>query len=84
MPVSALPGIMEPIFYLLASCERVRKVVLFHPEDKAQKPCMQTTDLYLLLQTNKYTCKQKQVYLKMVTNYVLSGILRQSSLILHN
>lgn len=57
MPVSALPGIMEPIFHLLASCERVRKVVLFHPQDKAQKLCMQTADLCLLLQTNKYTCK---------------------------
>lgn len=57
MPVSALPGIMEPIFYPLASCERVRKAVLFHPEDKAQKLCMQTTDLCLLLQTNKYAGK---------------------------
>lgn len=57
MPVSALSGIMEPIFYLLASRERVRKVLLLHPEDEAQKLCVQTTDLCLMLQTNKYKCK---------------------------
>lgn len=55
MPVSVLPGIMEPIFHLLASCERMRKVLLFHPEDTAQELFMQTTDLCLLLQTDKHT-----------------------------
>lgn len=61
MPVSVLPGIMEPIFYLLASCERVRKVVLFHLEDKAQKLCMQSTDLCLLLQTSTYVSKSELI-----------------------
>lgn len=52
MPVSALAGVMEPIFHLLASCERMRKVLLFRPEDTAQ-----ATDSCLLLQTSKCTCK---------------------------
>lgn len=57
MPVSAFPGIMEPIFCLLASCERVTKVVLFHPQGNAQKLFMQTTDLCLLLQTSTHVNK---------------------------
>lgn len=44
MPVSVLPAVMEPIFYLLPSCERAGKV-LFHPVEKMEDPCLQPIDL---------------------------------------
>lgn len=46
MPASALPGIMEPIFYLLPLCESVRKVGLFRSVAEAEHLGMQTNYCY--------------------------------------
>lgn len=48
MPISALPAVMEPIFFLLPSCERAGKV-LIRLVEKMEDPLLQPIDSYLLL-----------------------------------